>query len=94
LQKKNHENWETLNSFETNSDGRVPGNLWGNLPGSGVGEYKMIFHTQAYFDSNEVKSYLYTEIPVQFVIREETSGCHYHIPLLLSPFGYSTYRGS
>ena len=54
------------------------------------GIYKMIFQTQAYFEQNETKGF-YPEVPVIF---EVTDASHYHVPLLLNPYGYSTYRGS
>jgi 5-hydroxyisourate hydrolase len=53
-----------------------------------VGAYRLIFHVQDYFDGTD---YLYPEITVQFLVRDPAS--HYHIPLLLSPYGYTTYRG-
>ena len=54
------------------------------------GIYKMRFETKDYFDMHKVETfYPYVEI-----IFEITSKEHYHIPLLINPFGYSTYRGS
>lgn len=82
--------WKLLGGGTTNSDGRV-GNL---LPDSIVlaaGRYKVLFVTEQYFQQQNVNAfYPYAEI----VFDIEGDGQHYHIPLLLSPFGYSTYRGS
>lgn len=54
------------------------------------GQYKLQFETKPYFDRLSIPT-LYPFIGIDFGI---TSDTHYHIPLLLSPFGYSTYRGS
>lgn len=81
--------WKEMTSGVTNKDGRIP-----NLLAPGVllepGVYKMKFDTKAYFDKESVKTfYPYVEI-----VFEITSSEHYHVPLLLNPYGYSTYRGS
>jgi 5-hydroxyisourate hydrolase len=83
----------------TNKDGRindwldtnanVPGDAAsGSSPGNGI--YKIRFETRDYFDQQSVAS-LYPFVDIYF---EMTAEGHYHIPLLISPFGYSTYRGS
>lgn len=83
-----------LRSMVTNSDGRTDGPI---LP---VGEfeagtYELVFHAGAYLDAigapPEDPRFL-DEIPIRFGISDAQS--HYHVPLLISPFGYSTYRGS
>ncbi len=79
-------------SAETNADGRAPGPL---LDGDHfhLGGYELIFHVGAYFERMGVKlttPFLDT-VPVRFVMSE---AAHYHVPLLVSPYGYSTYRGS
>jgi 5-hydroxyisourate hydrolase len=59
-----------------------------------LGVYEMQFDVRMYFDSlseNKLRNNFFDIIPIRFLVREDT---HYHIPLLLSPFGYSTYRGS
>jgi 5-hydroxyisourate hydrolase len=53
--------------------------------------YRLRFSTGAYFATKQMRAF-YPEIPV--VVEVEDPSQHYHIPLLLSPFGYSTYRGS
>ena len=82
--------WKLMNGGTTNSDGRV-GDL---LPDDKIleaGRYKVQFVTEQYFKNQNVSAfYPYAEI----VFDITSDGEHYHIPLLLSPFGYSTYRGS
>ena len=82
--------WKLLNGGTTNSDGRVSD----LLPEEKVlkaGRYKVLFVTESYFKRQGIKAfYPYADI----VFEIEGDGQHYHIPLLLSPFGYSTYRGS
>ena len=67
--------------------------LEGDAFGSGV--YELVFHAGAYFKSQSVPATgvpFLDIIPVRFSAAEDPP--HYHIPLLLSPYGYSTYRGS
>lgn len=81
--------WTELASGVTNNDGRVSDWLAAkHLPGAGI--YKIYFDTQAYF-SNDSTNCFYPFVEIVFNV---TAGEHYHVPLLLSPFGYSTYRGS
>ncbi len=56
-----------------------------------AGSYRVVFKTGDFYKKNNQKTF-FPEIPVEFNM--EASGEHYHIPLLLSPFGYSTYRGN
>lgn len=56
-----------------------------------AGTWRLTFETGAYFKTLGV-DYLYPQVQVVFVVKPPVS--HYHIPLLLSPFGYTTYRGS
>ena len=81
--------WEDVTSGVTNSDGRVA-NFMSEDQVIEPGIYRMVFETGAYFDKEGIVGF-YPEVPVIFEIKDTT---HYHIPLLLSPFGYSTYRGS
>eukprot|EP00903_Cladosiphon_okamuranus_P015897 g14682.t1 len=82
--------WLLLGSCETNEDGRAP-----NLLASGYklnkATYRVTFDTEAYFEKTGAPCF-YPEVAVVFRIEEPEE--HYHIPLLISPFGYSTYRGS
>lgn len=56
-----------------------------------AGAYRLIFDTAAYFAALGVESF-YPAVEIVFVVRDAAE--HYHVPLLLSPYGYSTYRGS
>ncbi len=82
-----------LKTLTTNDDGRTDEQI---LPAAEflTGEYELVFHAGAYLDANgtppEDPRFL-DVIPIRFGMSEPT---HYHVPLLLSPFGYSTYRGS
>jgi len=89
LSRLDNEDWRHLAAGTTNSDGRV-GALLGDevLP---AGTYRMHFDTAAYFAATGSDGF-YPWVDVVFTLSD--SGEHYHIPLLLSPFGYSTYRGS
>ncbi|WP_330233307.1 hydroxyisourate hydrolase [Nocardia sp. NBC_00508] len=75
-----------LDSGETDADGRI-GTLGEALE---PGTYRLVFDTGAYFARRAVETF-YPEVAVAFVVTEER---HYHVPLLLSPFAFSTYRGS
>lgn len=73
----------------TNDDGRVVDLL---APGSlRAGAYRITFETGAYFAEHDGGAF-YPRVAVDFVVVDPAQ--HYHVPLLLSPFGYSTYRGS
>lgn len=57
-----------------------------------VGTYRLRFDTGAYFDACGVADRFYDTVAVDFHVGD--AAIHYHVPLLLSPFGYCTYRGS
>jgi 5-hydroxyisourate hydrolase len=79
---------EVMASAATDADGRVRD--W--LPqGAGAGRYRLVFETGAWFRAAGRES-LYSEVVIHFDVAEDAA--HYHLPLLLAPFGYSTYRGS
>jgi len=87
---KTQEQWSLLSTGKTNSDGRVPALLEKEciLP---AGRYRVHFAISDYFSElNEEAFYPYIDI----VFNIAGDGEHYHIPLLLTAFGYSTYRGS
>ena len=83
------DSWETISTGVTNDDGRVPDLLPNDDPVA-PGMYRLVFEVAAYFASSDRKSF-YPFVPIVF---EVTDASHYHVPLLLNPFGYSTYRGS
>ena len=76
-----------LDSVVTDADGRVTG-LGGDQLRTGA--YRLRFDTAAYFGATGQVGF-YPEVVVAFTIGDEA---HYHVPLLLNPYGYSTYRGS
>ena len=81
--------WTEVVKGITNKDGRIP-DLLNKEVSLEEGIYKMRFETRDYFDRQGVATfYPYVEIIFDISAQE-----HFHIPLLLSPFGYSTYRGS
>ncbi|HLJ92209.1 MAG TPA: hydroxyisourate hydrolase [Gemmataceae bacterium] len=82
--------WTELARRTTNADGRIPSLTAGEAPLE-PGIYRLRFETGSYFRSLGVTGF-YPE--VQILVSLDTSGVHYHIPLLLSPFGFTTYRGS
>ncbi len=84
------EEWKELAHGKTNSDGRVSDLLPENAKLL-AGTYRLTFLTAEYFRSTGVASF-YPYIHVVFELKEPIT--HYHVPLLLSPYGYSTYRGS
>ena len=89
LQKKSGEDWKSVGAGVTDENGRCNA-LLGEAP-LAAGTYRLVFHAGAYFHAHRLESF-YSDIPVIFEVRDART--HYHVPLLLSPFGYSTYRGS
>jgi 5-hydroxyisourate hydrolase len=81
--------WHVIGHGETDADGRVR-TLMPESTKLAMGVYRLVFDTRSYFEKRGVIGF-YPSVTVVFEIRDET---HYHVPLLLSPFGYSTYRGS
>ena len=77
-----------LNVVVTNHDGRTDSPLATEL---GAGTYELVFAVTDYFEVAGVEAF-FDEIPVRF--RIDDASARYHVPLLLSPWGYSTYRGS
>ena len=82
--------WRTIGHGATDNDGRLKTLLPDGISPA-PGRYRLTFNTGAYFSALAVSAF-YPEITVVFDIRDGTQ--HYHVPLLLSPYGYSTYRGS
>ncbi len=82
--------WRELGAGSTDSDGRLRNLLPGGY-GLRPGLYRLTFDTAAYFEARGVSGF-YPHVAIVFTVQDP--GQHYHVPLLLSPFGYSTYRGS
>lgn len=87
---KQADSYIELASRCTNADGRVTDFLAAGSLMPGV--YRLIFQTGDYFRSLGQTQFFYPEVIVDFETTKDRE--HYHVPLLLSPFGYSTYRGS
>ena len=82
--------WRTLSQAATDTDGRIRALLPAGQS-LATGDYRVTFHTGDYFGAHKVPTF-FPEVPVIFHVQDAKQ--HYHIPLLLSPFGFSTYRGS
>ncbi|KAG7377538.1 hypothetical protein PHYPSEUDO_011511 [Phytophthora pseudosyringae] len=92
LQRFLDDQWLRVNDGRTNADGRVASHLVPEAFGFQAGTYRMVFHTGEYFEANGVSDFFYPQVTITFVVKDPAQ--HYHVPLLLNPFGYSTYRGS
>jgi 5-hydroxyisourate hydrolase len=82
--------WAMKGRGATDADGRARDLLDAGEPLHG-GTYRLRFETGAYFRSRGVEAF-FPHVEITFVVSE--AGRHHHVPLLLSPFGYSTYRGN
>jgi 5-hydroxyisourate hydrolase len=83
-------NWRVLATASTDHDGRCAP-LLSNGDDLSPGVYKLVFDTGSYYDAQKIDG-LYPVVEVTFRVKKGQS--HFHIPLLLSPNGYTTYRGS
>lgn len=90
LEKQDGDNWLILNSDVTNEQGRIPA-LYPQDKTLEKGTYRVTFKTGDWFKAHKSATF-FPEIPVIFTVDGTVK--HYHIPLLLSPYGYSTYRGN
>ncbi len=90
LSKKSEGQWAQLGAGKTNSDGRVT-DLLASDHALQAGTYQLTFNTGEYLHSHD-RAVFFPEVSIAFEIEATTE--HYHVPLLLSDFGYSTYRGS
>jgi 5-hydroxyisourate hydrolase len=81
--------WHVLSERVTDQHGRVTDFLPAGVIEAGI--YRLVFDTQSYFAAG-LRTTFYPRIEVVFRVAAPEE--HYHVPLLLSPFGYSTYRGS
>ena len=90
LYRLDGEERRALTGAVTNSDGRTDSPI---LPEAdwARGDYELVFAAGDYLAGQGVESPFLKDIPIRFTLSEDS---HYHVPLLLSPFGYSTYRGS
>lgn len=84
------EGWQVLSGGQTDADGRLKDLLPAHFK-LAAGVYRLTFRTSDYFSAQGVESF-YPEVTISFIVGD--AAAHYHVPLLVSPFGYSTYRGS
>ncbi|HVK97492.1 MAG TPA: hydroxyisourate hydrolase [Flavisolibacter sp.] len=89
LYRGENDQWTEIARGATNADGRLS-TLLDEESTLQIGIYKLRFETKDYFDSKQIPTF-YPYVEIDFNVQTNE---HYHIPLLLSPFGYSTYRGS
>lgn len=87
LERSRRDNWEPVADLATDTDGRVA--RFGTEPLT-AGVFRLVFGTGQYYARQDVDCF-FPEVTVLFLTVDDR---HYHVPLLLSPFGYSTYRGS
>ncbi len=90
LEKQDGQDWSRLNTAVTNEQGRVPA-LYPQDKVLEKGIYRVTFKTGDWFKKHQSATF-FPEVPVIF--EADGSVPHYHIPLLLSPYGFSTYRGN
>lgn len=90
LEAQQKDKWVKINEGSTDSNGRIS-SLYPENKVLDKGVYKVTFQTGEWFKQNNQRAF-FPEVPVVFVI--DGSLEHYHIPLLISPYGYSTYRGN
>jgi 5-hydroxyisourate hydrolase len=90
LEIKFDDGWRIVGRGATDADGRLRDLLPADFRLS-EGDYRLTFDAGAYLSASGAEGF-YTEVVVSFVVRDASA--HYHVPLLLSPYGYSTYRGS
>jgi 5-hydroxyisourate hydrolase len=82
--------WTELARAQTGLDGRVPNMVPAQAPASPGGTYRLSFAVGEYFAAQGAAAF-YPSVDVVFRPQEDA---HHHVPLLVSPFGYTTYRGS
>lgn len=80
-----------IKTVTTNADGRTDGPLLDEAT-MAEGSYELVFHVREYFTGRGVECTFLDQVPIRFAITDATAG--YHVPLLVTPWAYSTYRGS
>jgi 5-hydroxyisourate hydrolase len=88
LERQSEADWILAGEGVTDNQGRIS-QLLRDGEALEAAYYRLVFHTGDYFGIQES---IYPEVAVQFVVRDPSA--NYHLPLLLSPYGYTTYRGS
>jgi len=90
LERETPEGWKVIGGGVTDDDGRLRDLLTSDAILQ-IGNYRLNFETGNYFFDRQIDCF-YPQVTVAFTVRDAAQ--HFHVPLLLSPFGYSTYRGS
>jgi 5-hydroxyisourate hydrolase len=81
--------WKRVGAGTTDADGRLRTLL---APGTlRAGAYRIAFDAGGYFEAQGTEAF-WRHVVIEFIVRD--AAAHYHVPLLVSPYGYSTYRGS
>lgn len=89
LDRRDGDRWATLTEAVTDDDGRVADLLGGGVLDAGV--HRLTFATGDYHARTAAEAF-HPRVTIEFEVRDPDE--HHHVPLLLSPFGYTTYRGS
>jgi 5-hydroxyisourate hydrolase len=89
LEMRHASGWSPIGRTATDEQGRVT--AFSDVP-SAIGIYRLTFDTGAYHRDQGVTAPFFPEVRIVFSVRD--ADAHHHVPLLLSPFGYSTYRGT
>ena len=89
LELRHASDWSPIGRTTTDAQGRVT--AFSDAP-LAVGIYRLTFDTGAYHRDQGIGAPFFPEVRIVFTVRD--ASVHHHVPLLLSPFGYSTYRGS
>lgn len=84
LEKRDDKNWVSVSTEVTNADGRI---VFNNSPIEG--DYRLTFHTNDYFGGAE---HFFLDPQIAFKVKDTNR--KYHVPIIINPFGLSTYRGS
>ncbi|GLB66489.1 hydroxyisourate hydrolase [Arthrobacter crystallopoietes] len=88
LEAKSATGWQEIASARTDNDGRIK-NLGPEAVEAGI--YRIVFETGPYFGQKGTETF-FPFVELAFEVKEPAE--HYHVPLLISPFAFSTYRGS
>ena len=95
LQRVEGANFETLKTLTLNADGRIDGGPLLDATSMAVGRYRLLFDVAVYFRARGVvlpEPAFVDVVPIDFGIADAQG--HYHVPLLVTPWTYATYRGS
>ncbi|MCL7930387.1 hydroxyisourate hydrolase [Halomonas llamarensis] len=90
LERRTDTGWKYLSTETTDNAGRISA-LYPEDESFEPGVYRVTFETGEWFEARDTATF-FPEIPVLFQV--ENTMQHYHVPMLLSPYGYSTYRGN